>query len=136
MGAKVTGRQLLRKTLAKLPAAVKEDLQTSMTKSAEATAARMRAGVQNRSGATSASIRVEPFTRGGIGAIIKAGGPLTTKPVRNGQSAQYDYALAEELGTEGMLAQPFFYPAYRRQRRKIIANSSKAVRKAVDRVTK
>ena len=134
--AKVTGRQLLRKTLAALPKEVKKDLQASMTASAHELAGKIRTAAPKDEGNLAASVRVEEFNRGGIGAIVKAGGPLTTRPVRQGQSATYDYALAQELGTQDMLAQPFFFPSYRRQKRKIRTKASKAVRAAVERVKK
>jgi HK97 gp10 family phage protein len=136
MAIKVTGRQLLRATLAKLPKEVKKDLQASMTASANVLAGKMKANAPKDDGDLTASIRVDEFDRGGIGAVVKAGGPLTTKPVREGQSATYDYALAAELGTQEQLASPFFYPTYRRERRSIRAKASKAVRDAVERVQK
>lgn len=136
MAMKVTGRQLLRATLARLPKQVKKDLQENLTASANELAGKMRLAAPVDEGDLRSSIRVKKFDRGGIGALVLAGGPLTTKPVRQGQSVRYDYSLAIELGTQELLAQPFFYPSYRRQRSKIRAKASKAVRSAVNKVTK
>lgn len=44
---------------------------------------------------------------------VEAGGDLTTKEVRAGSGVAYDYALAQEFGTQRMPAQPFFYSTYR-----------------------
>jgi hypothetical protein len=49
---------------------------------------------------------------------VRAGGDKTTKPVRAGASATYDYALADEFGTQDMAARPFFFPTYRGRRRR------------------
>lgn len=136
MAIKITGRQLLRRTLEKLPSQVKKDLQESLTASANELAGKMRSAAPVDDGDLRASIRVKEFDRGGIGALVLAGGALTTKPVRHGQSVRYDYSLAIELGTQEQLAQPFFYPSYRRRKAKIRTKASKAVRAAVDRVTK
>jgi HK97 gp10 family phage protein len=132
MAIKVTGRQLLRAQLATLPKTVRGKLQEQLTASAEALAEEMRARAPVDSGALKQSIRVEPFSRGGIGAVVLAGGPLTTKSVRNGVDVAYDYAVGIELGTQEMLASPFFYPTYRRAKAKINRRSAKAVKAAVE----
>lgn len=134
MATKVTGRALLRAKLAKLPKVVQANLQAEITKSAEDMANLMRSRAPVRSGALRDSIKVTNFSRGGIGAVITAGGAATTKPVRNGQSATYDYALANELGTQDMLAQPFFYPSYRQRRPKVRRGMTKAVKAAIEEV--
>lgn len=133
---RVLGVQLLRAKLAKLPKAVQEEVQVALTKSAEAIAAQQRSMVPVANGTLRDSIRVEPFTKGGIGALIHAGGPTTTKPVRAGQSATYDYALAQELGTQDQLAQPFFYPGFRRKKSAAKGRASRAVKKAVEKAMK
>lgn len=63
--------------------------------------------------------------------LVKAGGELTTKPVRDGASATYDYALANEFGTAGMTAQPFFFTAFRIKKEKIKRSIKTSVGKAV-----
>ncbi len=130
-GKYVLGRDLVRAVLAKIPKVAAVKLQTAMTASANELADLQRSRVPVKDGTLKASIRVEPFTRGGIGALVKAGGPTTTKPVRAGQSALYDYSLAQELGTQEQLAQPFFFPSYRQSKTKIKRRASKAVKEAV-----
>jgi hypothetical protein len=65
-----------------------------------------------------------------ISERVQAGGPETTRPVREGQSATYDYALAQEYSTEKMPAHPFFWPAWRLKRRRFKARMSRAGKKA------
>lgn len=43
---------------------------------------------------------------------ITAGGPETTKEVRKGSSAEYDYAMATEFGNEHVAAKPWFYKTW------------------------
>jgi HK97 gp10 family phage protein len=128
---RVLGVEALRAKLKALPPAVREELQTSLTESAETIAAQQRSLVAVESGELKGTIKVTPFSRGGIGAVITAGGEATTKPVRDGQSATYDYALAQELGTQDQLAQPFFYPSFRQKKAGARRKASKAVRAAV-----
>lgn len=128
---RVLGRELLRKRLAALPKAVKAELQTSLNQSAEVIAAQQRSLVPVKDGILRSTIKVIPFSRGGVGAIIVAGGEATTKPVRAGQSATYDYALAQELGTQEQLAQPFFYPSFRQKKATAKRRAAVAVRKVV-----
>jgi len=62
---------------------------------------------------------------------IFAGGPDTTKEVRQGSGVFYDYALAIEFGTKKMEAQPFFYSTYQLKkeevRNKIYTAAAKSV---------
>lgn len=129
--SRVLGVELLRKKLTALPKAARVELQDSLTKSAEIIANQQRSLVPVDQGALLASIEVTPFSRGGIGAIITAGGPTTTKPVREGQSATYDYALAVELGRQDQLAEPFFYPGFRAKKAGARSRAARAVKKAV-----
>lgn len=62
---------------------------------------------------------------------VAAGGAKTTRAVRAGVKAFYDYALAQEFGTTEMPANPFFWPAYRIKRRAIRARISREIRKAL-----
>lgn len=130
---RVLGRELLKKKLAALPAAVRTEVQSELNKAAgDVVAAQKSLAAGNvDSGDLQMSIRFTPFSRGGIGVIFEAGGPMTTKEVRNGSGVNYDYALANELGTQDMLAQPFFYPGFRRKRASIRRRASKGLRNAV-----
>lgn len=79
------------------------------------------------------SIRVEEGRRP-LQVLVKAGGPLTTKEVRKGSGRAYDYALANEFGTEKMKAQPFFWPSYRLTKKRIRAGIARKARKAIEQV--
>lgn len=48
--------------------------------------------------------------------IVQAGGPLTTKEVREGSGQPYDYGLGFEFGTSRQAARPFFYNTYEAMR--------------------
>ncbi|KAB2706479.1 hypothetical protein F9L03_02075 [Brucella lupini] len=65
------------------------------------------------------------------GQVVRAGGEATTRPVKDGQSATYDYALAQEFGTQEMAANPFFWPAYRLFKKKFASRRSRAMNKAI-----
>lgn len=76
-----------------------------------------------------ASVRVERGKRGDR-FYVKAGGPKTTRPVRKGQSATYDYANAVEFGTKKKPARPFFYPTWRAAKKQIRSGLNHEIRKA------
>ncbi len=80
------------------------------------------------------TIRSEPLPDPQIGVVILAGGEATTKPVREtekGNSPEYDYALAQEFGTEEMPANPFFRPAIRVKKKQVRNRVRAAARKAL-----
>lgn len=132
----VLGRQALRKVLAKLPKTARAELQQAMNESGEKIVARQKSLVPVKSGTLRDTIHYEPFNKGGIGVVIRAGGERTTKEVRSGSGVGYDYAMAQELGTRDMLAHPFFYPGYRLVRPSVKRRASKAVRRAVEKAKK
>lgn len=80
------------------------------------------------------TIRSEPLPDPQIGVVILAGGEATTKPVREtkkGNSPEYDYALAQEFGTEKMPANPFFRPAIHVKKKQVRNRVRAAARKAL-----
>jgi HK97 gp10 family phage protein len=78
------------------------------------------------------SIRVEPGRRP-LQVFVRAGGPTTTK--RGKLSGRpYDYALANEFGTQKMAAQPFFWPTYRLLKKRIRAAMARRARLAISKV--
>lgn len=85
------------------------------------------------SGALKESIRTEAYNEPYVGAFVRAGGPKTTVAARQGHGT-YDYALAQELGTQEMDATPFFYTSVRAKRsatkRRIRAGIKSAIKKA------
>jgi HK97 gp10 family phage protein len=63
--------------------------------------------------------------------IVEAGGPLTTKEVREGSGVSYDYAEAFEYGTSRQTARPFFWPTYEALKDTIEQNIQEAVDEAL-----
>lgn len=83
----------------------------------EEIAENMRAAAPTDEGNLAQSVRVVDITRDSAGSSdiavkIKGGGRMTTRRSPNGQT--YDYAAAIEFGNERSVAQPFFYPTWRR----------------------
>jgi HK97 gp10 family phage protein len=86
-------------------------------------------------GALKSTIRVERGARTAKKAFvikIKAGGQKTAG---TGEKP-YDYARANEFGTQKMAAQPFFFPPYRARKKEIRGATRKAIKKAVKGVFK
>lgn len=120
-----------RRRLQRIPARVRAEVVAVMQDAAEEVAGIMRkVGPNDRTFALERSIRVEPYASA-MKVRILAGGRLTTKSVRKGASATYDYALAQEFGTQEMAANPFFYPTWRLRRRSVRTKINRAIRKAV-----
>lgn len=86
-----------------------------------------------KSGKLRQSIRIEEDAAN-LRVIIRAGGPLTTKPVRKGVKQTYDYALAQEFGTHKEHAAPFFYPTWRTGRARARGTINKAIKQAIEAV--
>jgi hypothetical protein len=63
------------------------------------------------SGDLEASCRVEKGENS-LEYVVKAGGELTTKEVREGSGVGFDYALSFEYGNRHQNAKPFFWPTY------------------------
>jgi HK97 gp10 family phage protein len=64
------------------------------------------------------SVRLIPDRSKDTIVRVVAGGTLTTRPSISAQP--YDYARADEFGTQKMAAQPFFFPTYRLMKKRII----------------
>jgi HK97 gp10 family phage protein len=132
--AKNVSLERFKKLTDDLKTEVRIECLTGTAEQAESMAETMRSVVPvGKTGALKASIRVEPGRFPGQ-VLIKAGGPTTTKQVRQGSgNATYDYALAQEFGTHEHGAQPFFWPSYRlkkkRARRAIKSRITRAIKK-------
>lgn len=119
-----------------IPPAVAKELAAGVQEQAQRLAETQRAAaVRGRTGNLAKSVRVEQG-RHPLQRLVKAGGPLTTKPVRTGASATYDYALGQELGNEHSPAQPFFYPSYRLLKKSIRSAISRKVKPAIAKIVK
>jgi len=103
----------LQAILALLPEQMKAPVRAQVFNQAEVLRRAMilKVPVEPGGGTLRDSIRVEPG-RNEMRALVKAGGAPTT--VRG-----YDYAAAQEWGTQKLSAQPFFWVSYRSKRRQI-----------------
>lgn len=110
--------QRLLRRLAKIPLAVRQAASDQALIEAHGLAKAQQYAAPQDDGALKESVRVESGRRGSLW-LVRAGGEKTTRPVREGASATYDYALGQEFGNANNPAQPFFYPPYRHRRAKI-----------------
>lgn len=113
-----------------IPQAVREAVQPALDKGASELVASMRQIAPNEDGDLQASIRKEDGDHE-LSVKVAAGGAKTTKPVRSGADTSYDYALGQEYGTKKMPANPFFWPAFRLNRKRLANRIKRAIGKAV-----
>lgn len=126
------GLARLKKRIMAIPQQIRDDVQPVLDRSATELADTMKSLAPKEDGDLVESIQTEAsYTY--LARAVVAGGKKTTRPVRNGADATYDYAFAQELGTTEMNANPFFYPAYRllnkRLKRRIKSACARAVKK-------
>lgn len=131
------GRAKVRRKLRALPEAVLRELKDQNGKNSAELVETMKgfAARDSKSGALVGSIEDEAAqSPSGVARRVKAGGERTRKPVRKskkGNAPEYDYALANEYGTEDMAAQPFFWPAWRLKRRRFKSRMSRAGKRGI-----
>lgn len=131
------GKRRLSKKMAAIPKEVRRALRAQNKANAGDLVETMKGFVNVQEGDLVTSIKSKDVSNSReISQRITAGGPTTTKPVRDGASATYDYALANEFGTEKMPAQPFFWPAWRLKRRAFKNRMSRAAKKAIEGATR
>lgn len=123
----------IKRVLAAVPKAAKAAIQPAIDQGANELVGRMRYLAPKDEGDLQRSIRVEQGPRE-LSATVKAGGPLTTKPVRKaekGNAPEYDYALGVEYGTEEMAARPFYWVSVNTLSKRIRRRIDRAISKAV-----
>lgn len=123
----------IKRVLAAVPKAAKAAIQPAIDQGANELVGRMRYLAPKDEGDLQNSIRVEPGPRE-LSVTVKAGGPLTTKPVRKsekGNAPEYDYALGVEYGTEEMTARPFYWVSVNTLSKRIRRRIDRAISKAV-----
>lgn len=149
--AKIARRQALLKKLAALPSAVRSRVKQALAQSADeiVEAAKRLAPVDDgdlrRSiGSTFGAYKAENANVRGVSTGSEGGDPDLTVTIHAGDAKAF-YAAFVEFGTAphlnggrfagtrhpGSAARPFFYPAYRANRRKVKARISRAMTKAV-----
>lgn len=131
---KIIGLEKLRRKLERIPPEVRKRTKAELMLQGREINMLQRSLVPKKDMLLASTIRSEPLPDPEIGVVIRAGGEATTKPVREGTDATYDYALAQEFGTEDMKANPFFYPAIKVKkkaaRRKVRAAARRALKVA------
>ena len=120
----------LQKRFAAIPKAIRDEVQPSLTRNSDNLAKLMKQLAPEEEGDLRESIRVEQGPHE-LSRVVLAGGEKTTREVRTGSGVTYDYAMAQELGTKDMPANPYFYPAKRLLAKRTRNSLKAAVRKAV-----
>lgn len=115
-----------------IPVEIRKNLRAQLKANAEELVAAQRqyAPVDDQAGGELRdSIRQKDnSTAARMSRVVRAGGATTTRAVRKGVKATYDYALGQEFGTENMPANPFFFPPYRAKRKAFKARLAKAAK--------
>ena len=75
------------------------------------------------------SVRKVPDRQKDTVVRVVAGGRLTIRP--SVSSKPFDYARADEFGTQKMAARPFFFPTYRLTKKKMISAMKRRITKAI-----
>ena len=129
-------RAKLVKRFAAIPDRLKATARRVIEEEAGSMVEEMKRGAPRDDGDLQASIRhADDSTDFQIKRRVSAGGPLTTKPVRNsskGNAPTYDYANAAEHGTIDTPATPFFFPVYRRRRKRFKAKLARELKKTAE----
>ena len=127
-----SGLGRLKAKFLRLPDAAKAEIRKGLNIAADQIVATQKSFAPVDDGTLRDSIRHAPVSEdsGRVVVRITAGGTATTRPVREGQSATYDYALAQEFGTEEAAAQPFFFPGYRSNKKRAKARIRRGVKAA------
>ncbi len=130
---KIKNRERLRKKIGRLPGAVRKELMAALVASGREINDLQRRFVPRDDGELAGTIDMIEKPED-LKVVLVAGGPETTRPVREGADAEYDYAFAQEFGTQEMPANPFFFPGYRLGKKRAKSRVSRAITKAAKRV--
>lgn len=136
--AKNLSVEQFKQLMANIPPAVAKELEGAVREQAERLADAMRMVVPEGKDETrelKQSIRVEDG-RHPLRKVVRAGGPLTTKPVKEGFDGDYDYAIAQEFGNSVHKPHPFFWPTYRLMKSKLRSGIARKIKPAIAKVVK
>ena len=131
---KILNLERLRRRLERIPDAIRKRAKADLMQGGREINMLQRSLAPKDDGVLVSTIRTEQMPDPEIGVVIRAGGPATTKPVRNsekGNAPEYDYALGQEFGTENMDANPFFYPALNVKIKQVKRNVRRGVKRAL-----
>lgn len=130
---KIRNRERLKRKLAALPKAARAEIVPALRKSADEITNAQQRFVPVEDGVLRSTIR-NTVNEAELRATMTAGGAATTKPVRDGADASYDYAMAQEFGTAKMPANPFFFPGFRLVKKRAKSRITRATTKAAKKV--
>lgn len=131
MSTKVEGLDRFLARLGGMPEDVKSEVSGALTKNGDRLVSLSKSlAPRGETGNLVESIRAE-MDPGGLGLSVKAGGPKTTKQVRDGSGVPYDYAMAQEHANEHTPRHPYLYPAARALKRVMRANLTRAIRRGI-----
>lgn len=123
----------LSKKLEAMPERVRESVAPSLEKSGNELVGTMRRLAPEETGALERSITVTPggqstppYSQPGGSHMVPVGAVAITAG-----NAEVRYAHLQEYGTTDAPAQPFFWPAYRLLRKRMLNRTKRALRKAV-----
>lgn len=134
--AKNLSVQQFQDLMKNIPKAVAAEMQGALQEQGERLTAAMRQsvpqGVDGRNELLE-SIEVKPG-RHPLQVRVTAGGEKTQRAVRKGVGATYDYAMAQEFGTQHHRAQPFFWPTYRLLKSRIRSGIARRMKAGIEKV--
>jgi hypothetical protein len=130
---KIKNRERLRKKIRRLPDATRDELVKALVASGQEINGLQKRFVPRDEGDLADTIGMIEHPED-LKVVLVAGGPKTTRPVREGVDLEYDYAFAQEFGTQEMPANPFFFPGYRLGKKRAKSRISRAITKAAKRV--
>ncbi|MBL4767635.1 MAG: hypothetical protein JKY94_07965 [Rhodobacteraceae bacterium] len=146
---KIKGGRAFAKRLKRIPPAVQKQVVKDLNIGADEMVAVAKTFVPKDELVLASTIRKEKGSHP-LQVKVRAGGPATTgkivpnynpgivKRIRQFTGLQkkipnYDYALAQEFGTTKMVANPYFWPAYRLTRRRrnsrVTRNANKIIKR-------
>ena len=122
----------LRKRFDLVPDQMKDAARKAINETAEAMVTEMRRAIDSRHGNLAASVQSKDVSpEHAIRVRITAGGPMTTRKVREGSEATYDYARAIEYGTQKAPPEPFFRPTRDRHVKRLRFRLRASIKKAL-----
>lgn len=114
-----------KRRLARIPIEVRSATAAQALISANNVAIALKGSSPKVSGGLAGSVRVEMGRYGDV-FLVKAGGRATTKPVRNGAKAEFDYSIPTEWGRKDQPARKWFWPTINHRAKKIKADIQNA----------
>lgn len=112
-----------------IPRAARKPIRQALDKGADEMVNRAQYLAPVDDGDLQRSIRKTPLNE--MAVRVEAGGETTTRPVREGVSATFDYSLGVEYGTVDTPAQPFFWPSVNTTKKRVRRRVDRAIAKAV-----